>query len=229
MDLYSQQSKSVPQKITILLIELLLLYFSYWILLDGGGLILSGIMGMDVSAGNLHSRAIIFLFSVIVFLRITFTMFYLLKRKIPWEESISIPFAFALYYVGFALLGYGRVPPIDWLDALAVLVFLLGSYLNTMSELQRHFWKKHPENKGKLYTRGFFAYAMHINYFGDLLWVTAYAIITRNPWSVVIPVFLFCFFAFFNIPMLDAHLSQKYKEQFLDYQKHTRKLIPFIY
>ena len=70
---------------------------------------------------------------------------------------------------------------------------------------------------------------MHINYFGDLLWVTALALITRNVWSTVIPVFLFCFFAFYNIPKLDAHLGQKYLKQFTDYQKRTKRLIPFIY
>ena len=30
-------------------------------------------------------------------------MIFMLKRKIPWEESVSIPFAFALYFIGFPL------------------------------------------------------------------------------------------------------------------------------
>lgn len=59
--------------------------------------------------------------------------------------------------------------------------------------------------------------------------VVAYAIITRNPWSAVLPVFLFCFFAFYSIPLLDAHLAQIYPDQFADYQKHTKRLIPFLY
>lgn len=229
MDLYSQHSKSIPQKITIVAIELLLLYFSYWILFKEGGVVLLDKVGVEAIPGNLYSRIILFTFSVIVFLRITFTLFYLLKRNIPWEESISIPIAFALYFIGYALLGYGRSSTLDWLDSIAILIFLTGSFLNTFSELQRHFWKQHPENKGKLFTKGLFRYAMHINYFGDLLWVFAYALITRNPWSVVIPLFLFCFFAFYNIPKLDAHLAQKYSKQFSDYQRRTKKLIPFIY
>jgi protein-S-isoprenylcysteine O-methyltransferase Ste14 len=229
MDLYNQQSKSIPQKITIVVIELFLLYFSYWILFKGGGVVLLDKLGLKAIPGNYYARTIIFLFSVIVFLRIIFTMFYLLKRKIPWEESISIPIAFALYYIGYALLGYNRVSSIDLLDFLAIIIFLTGSFINTYSELQRHFWKQRDENKGKLYTKGLFGSAMHINYFGDLLWVTAYALITRNPWSAVIPVFLFCFFVFYNIPKLDAYLSHKYLNQFANYQKYTRRLIPFIY
>lgn len=229
MDLYSQHSKSIPQKLIIVALELLLLGFSYWILFRGGGDVILDKTEVETSSGNLYSRAIIFAFSLVVFLRINFTLFYLLKRRIPWDESISIPFAFALYYIGYALLGYGRVSSPDWLDVWAIAVFLAGSFLNTFSELQRHFWKLHPENKGKLYTKGFFGYSMHINYFGDLLWVIAYALVTRNPWAVSIPIFLFCFFVFYNIPKLDAHLSQKYPKQFANYQKTTKRFIPFVY
>ncbi len=206
MDLYSHKSKSIPQKITIVVLELLLLYVSYWILFLNGGTVLLNKIGIDESPGNLAVRTVIFVFSIIVFIRITFTLFYLLKRNIPWEESISVPFAFALYYIGFALLGYGRAMPLDWIDIFALGIFIFGSSINTISELQRHAWKQQPQNKGKLYTRGLFHYAMHINYFGDLLWVTAYALVTRNLYAMTIPVFLFCFFAFYNIPKLDAYL-----------------------
>ena len=122
----------------------------------------------------------------------TFMMIYLLKRKIPWEESFSVPMAFALYFIGFPILTLNRDVSINWIDYLAIFIFIVGSCLNTVSELQRHFWKKHPENKGKLYTIGLFKYSMHINYFGDILWVGAYAIITRNYYSITIPILLFC-------------------------------------
>ncbi|HHH49489.1 MAG TPA: DUF1295 domain-containing protein [Saprospiraceae bacterium] len=228
MDLYSVKSKSIPQKTVIITIEILLLIFSYWILFQGGGAIILEKMGMVASNGNYQSRVIIFVFSTIVFIRMTFMMIYLLKRKIPWEESFTVPTAFALYFIGYALLVYNRTAPIDWVDYVGILVFILGSYLNTASELQRHFWKKRPENKGKLYTTGLFQHAMHINFFGDILWVAAYAMITRNYYSIAIPIFLFCLFAFWNIPALDKYLKGRYKE-FDDYSAKTKKLIPFIY
>lgn len=229
MELYGKKSKSIPQKTTIILLELLLLALAYWILFLGGGTILLNKIGIHVQPGDYESRGIVFAFSFIVFIRLTFMMLYLLKRKIPWAESLSVPFAFALYYIGFALLVYNRQSPIDGWDYFGVLIFLAGSILNTFSELQRHFWKQHPEHKGRLYTKGLFAHAMHINYFGDLLWVSAYAIITRNPYSVFIPVLLFCLFAFYNIPKLDSYLAEKYKAQFDAYRAKTKKLIPFIY
>ncbi len=85
------------------------------------------------------------------------------------------------------------------------------------------------ENKGHLYTKGFFRYSMHINYFGDLLWVTGYAFVTHNWYAVIIPVFIFCFFAFYNIPKLDEYLHSKYGEEFSAYEKRTKKFIPYIY
>ena len=229
MDLYSVKSKSIPQKITIITIEIFLLLLSYWILFSGGGDLIFDKIGLTALNGNEESRVITFGFSVIVFLRMSFMMLYLLKRKIPWEESVSVPMAFSLYYIGFALLVYNREIPIDWIDYSAILLFLIGSAFNTVSEVQRHLWKKHPENKGKLYTIGLFKYSMHINFFGDLLWVSAYAIITRNYYAIIIPVLLFCLFAFWNIPALDKYLAGKYKGQFDEYQKKTKKFIPFIY
>lgn len=77
--------------------------------------------------------------------------------------------------------------------------------------------------------QGFFKYSMHINYFGDILWVIAYAVITRNWYSVSIPIFLFSFFVFYNIPKLDKYLQEKYGNSFEVYAIRTRKFIPFIY
>ncbi len=229
MDLYGRKSKSIPQKLVIICLEFVLLYIAYCILFNKGGTEIYNWLGITMPEGDLSRRIIIFSFSLIVFIRITFAMFVFVKRRIPFEETISIPFAFALYYIGFAVFGYGTQTNIGLIDYFGIAVFLFGSYLNTMSEYQRHIWKKHSENKGKLYTLKLFSSSMHINYFGDLLWVIGYSILTLNIWSVWIPVLLFVFFTFFNIPQLDSYLAEKYREQFNNYKKHTKKFIPFIY
>ena len=123
-------------------------------------------------------------------------MIFMLKRKIPWEESMSVPFVFGLYFIGFPLFVLPISQPIDGLDYFAFAIFILGCILNSGGEILRNNWKKKPENKGKIYTQGFFKYSRHINYFGDILWVIAYALITKNVWSVTIPIFLFCFLPF---------------------------------
>jgi steroid 5-alpha reductase family enzyme len=156
-------------------------------------------------------------------------MIFILKRKIPWEESVSVPLAFALYFLGFPLFVLPISILIDGIDYLAIAIFIIGCVLNSSSEILRDKWKKQPENKGKIYTLGFFKYSRHINYFGDILWVIAYAIITKNVWSATIPLFLFSFFAFYNAPKLDKYLKEKYGTDYDHYAKKTKMLIPFVY
>lgn len=229
MDLYGQESKSIPQKITLHFIEILLLWFSYWILFQSGGAWFEKHLHIHKAAGNTAGRIIIFVFNIVIFLRIGYMMFYLLKRKIPWEESFSVPFAFAIYYVGFSLLMLPSSGPFDGLDYFAIALFIFGCTLNTGGEILRARWKRNPDNNGKIYTKGFFKYSRHINYFGDILWVTAYVLITRNWYAAIIPVLLFCGFAFYNAPKLDKYLKSKYGPDFDEYASKTKMLIPFIY
>lgn len=229
MELYGQYSKSIPQKIIVHLLEIVLLWLSFWILFQNGGSHVANILNIHNAVDGTDRRIIVFAFNIITFLRLGYMMIFLLKRKIPWEESVSVPMAFALYYIGFSLFVLPVSHAIDTLDYLAIALFIVGSVLNSGGEILRNRWKKDPDNQGKIYTGGFFKYSRHINYFGDLLWVIAYAMITRNWYSISIPIFLFCFFAFFNAPKLDAYLKEKYGKQYDDYAAKTKMLIPFIY
>jgi len=229
MDLYGKESKSIPQKITLHLIEIVFLWLSYWILFQQGGLWFEKYLHIHNAPGNENNRIIIFVFNIIIFLRIGYMMFFLLKRKITWEESFGIPFAFAIYYIGYSLLVLPASTPINGVDYFAVALFFFGCTLNTAGEILRNQWKKNPANQGKIYTNGFFKYSRHINYFGDILWVTAYPLITKNWYAVFIPIVLFCAFAFYNAPKLDKYLKSKYGKGYEEYVKKTKMLIPFIY
>ena len=229
MDLYGQKSKSIPQKAVIHLIEILILWLSYWILFQNGGAWFEKYLLIHNASINNERRIIIFSFNIIVFFRLAFMMYVLLKRKIPWQESISVPFAFAVYYIGFSLLVLPVSIGINWLDCFAIGLFIIGSIFNSGGEYLRYRWKNNPENKGKIYTKGFFHYSRHINYFGDVLWVIAYAFVTKNWCSVSIPVLLFCFFAFYNAPKLDTYLKGKYGRDYDEYAKSTKMIIPFIF
>jgi protein-S-isoprenylcysteine O-methyltransferase Ste14 len=229
MNLYWEKSKSIPQKITINVIELLLLWLSYWILFKNGGAWFQNHLHIHNATENTGRRIIIFCFNIIIFIRLAYMMIFLLKRKIPLEESISVSLAFALYYIGYSLFALPKSISVDGLDYFAIVLFVTGCVLNTGGEIMRHRWKMKPENKGKIYTGGFFRYSRHINYFGDILWVTAYALITRNWFAASIPVFLFCFFAFFNAPKLDEYLRTRYGKDYDEYAQRTRMLIPFIF
>jgi steroid 5-alpha reductase family enzyme len=224
MDMYEQKSPSWPQKVVICAIELMLVITSYFVLF---GPLLSSIRVFD-DAPSVTRNTTLFAFNLVVFLRFLATLFVFVQRRIPWQEAFSIPFAFALYLLGFPLLARSTSVDFGAVDALGILLFVTGSFINTYSEYQRRRFKRRDENKGKLFTKGLFAIAIHPNYFGDLLWVCGYACLTRNALAWLIPALLFCLFHFFNVPKLDRYLRGHYGESFIEYERRTKRLIPFV-
>ena len=70
---------------------------------------------------------------------------------------------------------------------------------------------------------------MHINYFGDAIAYLGLALITYNIVCLFISLGMFVYFIRFEIPKLDEHLNKKYKHEFSEYSKATKKFVPFIY
>lgn len=229
MDLYQRKAPALPQKLIANVIEIALLALSAWLLFGPGEAYAAALFGFDPSDAVPARHIVIFCFSVIVFLRFGFMMFFLMKRDMAWTEALSISGAFFIYYVGFALIALPNTAPLGWPAYLGIAVFALGAFLNTVSEVQRDAFKKRPENKGRLFTGGLFGLSMHINFFGDILWVTGYALVAGNPWSGLIPLGLALFFAFFNVPQLDRHLAERYGEAFEAYARRTKRLVPFVW
>lgn len=183
--------------------------------------------GIKIPDENYSRRLLIFCCHLIIFIRMAITMFVLVKRRIPWAESIAVPLAFALYYIGFSFLVLPSDIPVGAADLAGILIFISGCWLNTGGELLRARWKKSPGNVNRLYTGGYFRFSRHINYFGDVLWVTGYAMLSCNWWAFIIPVFLYCFFVFYNAPKLDQYLRKKYGADFEEYARKTPMLVPF--
>ena len=205
------------------------LYIAYLICFDDKLLWLNSILDVDFQDGNFYRRCCLCFFGVMMYIRMNLTTFHLLKRKINIDEFFGVIIAYATYQIGFVLLGGWNTTGFGMLDYLGILLFIIGSYLNTYSEFQRRRFKKDPNNTGKLYTLGLFQFARHINYFGDMCWVIGWAIVTHNIWSIFIPILLTLGFIFLFIPELSRYLETNYADEYLDWKKETKKLIPFIY
>jgi protein-S-isoprenylcysteine O-methyltransferase Ste14 len=205
------------------------LYIAYLICFDDKLLWLDSILDVDFQGGNFYRRCCLWGFGVLMYIRMNLTTFHLLKRKMPIEELFGVIIGCAVYQIGFVLLGGWQSSPLSLLDVFGILLFIIGSYINTYSEIQRKRFKDDPNNNGKLYTQGLFKYARHINYFGDICWVTGWAIVTNNIWSMFIPISLTLGFIFLFIPELSRYLETNYVDEYLDWKKQTKKLIPFIY
>ena len=213
--MHGEQEKSVVPRTTCNILHGLFYVIAGWILFRG--------------EGDLARRVVLFSFGLITFFRIHITFFGLLERRFDWTEFYGVTFALFVYQVGFAFFGFNAVRSLGAIDVIAIGVFLLGGYLNTYSEYQRKKFKQKPENRGKLYTEGLFKYARHINYFGDFLWVGAWAVVAASYWALLVPLILGLGFIFYFIPPLTKHLRAKYGDQFDFWSKRTKAFIPFLY
>ncbi len=183
-----------------------------------------------ITYGTVASRSWALIACAVVYVsRATFGMFVLLKRKFDFTEAGIVTGLFVTLHLTFAWLGAGSDAPWGWLDNVAIVMYLAGSYLNTGAEYGRHRWKRDPQNEGKLYTGGLFRYAMHINYFGDTLLFTGFAILTHSVWALLVPGVMTVGFVFQHVPNLDRYLAERYHDSFPAYARRTKKLVPFLY
>ena len=166
---------------------------------------------------------------IIYFVRLQITVWVFQKRKWTWQESITITIFISFVLYAFARVGGNNKQVVGIVEIIGIWLYLAGSYLNTHSEYSRHVWKSRAKNKGRLYTAGLFSLSMHINYFGDIVLFTGFAMVTHRLSMLVIPLIMTLNFIFNIIPSLDRYLEEKYKDEFREYARKTKKLIPFIY
>lgn len=166
---------------------------------------------------------------ILLLLRMAFTSLVLLPRRIEPPEAVAVGVWLAVIHLGFALAAMANPAPVGVTAIAGGVLFVAGSLLNTGSEYQRKRFKVRPANRGHLYTKGLFGLAMHINYFGDIVWATGLAMITGSVWSAAIPLLMTAMFVRVHIPRLDAHLAARYGEEFEEYRRSTKNLIPWLY
>ena len=167
--------------------------------------------------------------SLIYFIRFTICMFIFLKRKISWFEGSLVSFLFFMMFYLFGISAGSQPQPLGLIDIVGVFLFLTGSYINTLADYQRFVWKRNIENKGRLYTKGLFRYAVHINYFGDSVAYVGLALITLEPVCLYVSIGIIVNFIVLQIPMLDVHLRNKYGIEFEKYAKRTKRFFPYVY
>lgn len=176
---------------------------------------------------------ILFACGALYLIRHGITLFYLLERKVSWSEALGLVGFMALFEIGLLLVGGGvfrdAAVPLGPVDAVGFGLLAVGSFLNTGSEVQRKLWKRDPAHRGHCYTGGMFAWSMHINFFGDVVLFTGWALLTHAWWALLLPLAMLLMFVFVHIPSLDAYLAERYGGEFEAYAKTTHRLVPFVW
>ena len=200
-----------------------------WLLFGAGIRTVSGWLNLGADLASPLRRALLLGAAAIYFLRVLVTLFVFLKRRMGWAEVGTVAAWIGVLHFCFAFFGGRQTAPVGLIEVVGVFLYLGGSCLNSGAEYQRHVWKQQPQHQGQLYTEGLFRYAMHINYFGDLVLFTGWVLLAARAVLLFIPVVMLWGFVILNIPALDHYLAERYGEVFRMYAARTKKLVPFVY
>lgn len=227
--MYGEYSSSLEQKSTLAGIHFIILLLVFWLLFLNGIDSVAALFGFPVVSGNGARRILIMSGGLLYFIKESYTEFVFLRRGLKWIEALTMALWLFILYMTFSFTGGSNPNKPGFIVYFGIVLYLVGALINSGSEYLRYKWKLNPGNKGKLYTGGFFKFSRHINYFGDEVLFTGFAMFTGNVYSYIIPAAMVVLFVVVNIPLLDDYLKDKYGEQFVEYSNHTKKFVPFVY
>jgi protein-S-isoprenylcysteine O-methyltransferase Ste14 len=141
----------------------------------------------------------------------------------PWNNVLDWMW---VYFLSKALNSNLQIN--TWVT-IGAMLFVIGSSIELISELQRSRFKRDSNNEGKLYTGGLFSVVIHPNYMGYILWRSALSLMTGYPVLFGISlVFHFAQFYFHADPPFQKYMSNKYGQAWESYVADHRKIIPGI-
>jgi steroid 5-alpha reductase family enzyme len=191
--------------------------------------VIAGYFGFPVGTGDNTRRNFILLAMGIYFFKSVISQFIFMDREYRWSEALTSSLWLFIAYNTFVFTaGTIKYSP-GRTEISGIIILLIGVLISLVSEYQRINWLSNPETSGKLYKGGLFRLSRHINYFGELIIFTGFAMITKSVWAYTIPLTLIIVFAMVNIPMQDKKLKEKFGDEFESYASHSKKMIPFLY
>jgi protein-S-isoprenylcysteine O-methyltransferase Ste14 len=221
--IYTDKSPSIAAKATLVVTHLVVLGAVIWLLLGPGLYFAENLFRQQERLAPSLMRYSLVTAGAIYFGRTSVTLVVFMKRRMRWSEGAFIAIWIAMFSFMFAYFGGRNEGPVGFTVGVGCLLYLSGSALNTVSELQRHIWKSRIENSGHLYTGGLFRYSRHINYFGDEILFIGWATLTGCEGLMLVPLVLAAGFVFANIPLLDKYLEDRYKDEYRTYARSVKQ------
>lgn len=156
--------------------------------------------------------------------------FYPQRRELFNEPIEAIGFIFILLYVGvfYTLPGYlafTNPVPLSMITAsVAIILYIFGSLINASADVQKLTAKQFDSG---LVRDNIWRFSRNINYFGDLVRYLSFSVVAGSPWAYLVPGSIVLFY-FQRMSQKDKSMSAKYPD-YAEYQKSTKRLIPFIW
>ncbi len=169
--------------------------------------------GEDVRYQNMRRRQ----GSDEAFARWSLTRVFYLQGVIAWFVSLPVQ------------IGQFGGDGVGALAVIGALVFAVGLGFETIGDWQLKRFKADPANKGKLMTRGLWAYTRHPNYFGDAaVWTGLTLIALEAPFgflTILSPAVM----AFFLVKVSGKALTERLMEKkYPEYAEYKRRVSGFI-
>ena len=120
--------------------------------------------------------------------------------------------------------------PLGYFAILGVIVFTVGFVFEAVGDSQLRAFKRDPNNKGELMTKGLWAWTRHPNYFGDAaVWTGLTLIALEAPfgWATILSPIVMTHFLI-NISgksMLERTMEKKYPD-YAAYKRSTSGFLP---
>ncbi len=116
------------------------------------------------------------------------------------------------------------------LSYLGLIVILLATLIQYLSDSQMQRFKKENTDRNKLIDMGLWKYSRHPNYLGEILiWWGVYAFYADAygfDYFILAPIAMTCMFLFVSIPMLEKKIL-KTRPHYKKYQEQVSVLIPY--
>ncbi|MFM7676176.1 MAG: DUF1295 domain-containing protein [Synechococcus sp.] len=108
--------------------------------------------------------------------------------------------------------------------ALAVVLFSFGSLINTTADVQKTTARQLGEG---LVCDGAWRRIRHVNYLGDLLRYSSFAVLAGSPWAWLVPLSVLLVYAQ-RMNAKEESLAQRYPT-FADYRSRSWRLLPGLW
>jgi steroid 5-alpha reductase family enzyme len=157
--------------------------------------------------------------------------------KIWWLKSFFQVFllqGILMWIISTPLVIAQQLNPVQYLtilDFLAILIWMIGFFFESMGDMQLTRFKKDPVNKGQVLDSGVWRYTRHPNYFGDSAqWWGYYvlALAAGGWWTIFSPILMtFMLLRVSGVALLEKTLAVT-KPQYRDYIEATSSFIPWF-